>query len=139
MTVVIDASVAIAWSLPDEDDELAEFALKSVQERGGEAPSFLQIEVANVMVVALRRNRIGEEQFEFSWENFSSLPIRYDKRAMSELVPRASKLAIRVGLSLYDALYLDLAYSNGIPLATLDRKLALAADAVGVQLLNSAT
>ena len=39
-------------------------------------------------------------------------------------------------LSAYDAAYLELAIRRGLPLATIDRKLRTAAEAVGVALLE---
>jgi len=42
------------------------------------------------------------------------------------------RLADRLGLTLHDAAYLELAQRRGLPLATLDRQLQSAADIVAV-------
>jgi len=47
----------------------------------------------------------------------------------------AMDLALRHALSSYDAAYVELAVRRGLPLATLDRALARAAAAEGVELL----
>ena len=46
------------------------------------------------------------------------------------------QLAERFNLTLYDATYLELAQRLGLPLATLDKELRIAADALGVELLG---
>jgi len=47
------------------------------------------------------------------------------------------QLAEQHGLTVYDAAYLSVAVQEGIPLATLDQKLARAAEALGVELFGS--
>jgi predicted nucleic acid-binding protein len=46
------------------------------------------------------------------------------------------QIARQTGLSIYDASYLEPAARSGVPLATLDRRLASAAARVGVALLG---
>jgi hypothetical protein len=49
-----------------------------------------------------------------------------------------SRMARAQGISVYDAAYLELAYREKLPLATLDRRLGVAARLVGVQLFEKA-
>ena len=59
----------------------------------------------------------------------AGLPVRTD----TDLDPQSSfDLARKHGLSVYDALYLNLAQRRGIPLATLDKALRRAATAEDV-------
>ena len=60
----------------------------------------------------------------------SALDVRLDYSPESALVLR---LAREHRLTVYDSLYLELAVRERRPLATLDRKLRLAAEAEGVQ------
>ncbi len=45
-------------------------------------------------------------------------------------------LAQEYGLTFYDAAYLNVAIQEGLPLASLDRQLVRAAEAVGIQLFQ---
>jgi predicted nucleic acid-binding protein len=47
------------------------------------------------------------------------------------------RFAGRHGLTLYDASYLELAFSRNLPVATLDKALRSAADVAGLPLLGS--
>ena len=55
-----------------------------------------------------------------------------DRRAWGPI----AQLAIRHGLTFYDAAYLELAQRRGLPLATLDRELGTAAAREGIPLLT---
>ena len=49
---------------------------------------------------------------------------------------RLLELARRHGLTVYDAAYLEVAFRRGLPLATLDRRLREAAEAIGVAVVQ---
>jgi predicted nucleic acid-binding protein len=54
------------------------------------------------------------------------------ERAFGDLV----SFAARHKLTLYDAIYLDLAHHLELPLVTLDRELANAANSIGVEVIS---
>jgi predicted nucleic acid-binding protein len=88
-----------------------------------------------VLLNAHRRRRIDHTGFENALTRLASLPLEVD-----EAIPRRAwvatlSLAQLHGLTLYDAIYLDLALTRGLPLATLDRQLRQAATMDGVTLL----
>jgi predicted nucleic acid-binding protein len=56
MTLVVDASVALAWALPDESSAYAD-AVLAVVERDG-VPELWSREIANGLAVAYLRKRI---------------------------------------------------------------------------------
>ena len=66
-------------------------------------------------------------------EVLRQLPIEVDAMPTLTSVEGAFQLAHEAGLSLYDAAYLDLAATHGVPLATLDAALGIAA---GVGILS---
>lgn len=120
---VIDASIAMAWILPDEHSEAAD-SLRHVLVAGEAlAPWFWWVEVRNVLIVAERRNRIEVGAAETELTALSAFPISFDhepeERALLNLA-RAHQLSV------YDALYLELARRKGSMLATLDKRLAAA-------------
>ena len=59
--IVVDASVALAWCLADEQDELTERVLQRVVADGAIAPAHWSLEVANGLWSAERRGRLGRE------------------------------------------------------------------------------
>ena len=132
MNFVLDASVSLAWCF---EDERAGYAMSVLEElSGGEAivPSLWPIELTNGLSSALRKRRIDPEGAAEARNTLAALPIvvdPVDRRRAFENIPR---LARAHGLTTYGASYLELAIRLGIPLATLDRTLAMAAAAEGV-------
>jgi len=66
----------------------------------------------------------------------SSLPIIITEEISILSTPLLLSLARAHQLSSYDACYLDLALKRGLPLATLDKKLAHAAKTVGIEIIK---
>jgi len=134
MRFVLDASVALAWCFEEPDSEVADRALAAL-EAGGEAvvPSLWRIEMANVLVMAERRKRLTEADTARFLALLDNLPIQVarDHGGVEVIVT----LARAHGLTGYDSVYLDLAQRTGLPLATMDRKLAEAARAAGVEVV----
>ncbi|GDX94751.1 hypothetical protein LBMAG47_04150 [Planctomycetia bacterium] len=62
----------------------------------------------------------------------AALPIALDDETASRAWLQSLHLARSHRLSVYDATYLELALRHGLPLATLDARLAAAATAAGV-------
>jgi predicted nucleic acid-binding protein len=58
MPLVVDASVALAWALPDELSEYADAVLARVETEGLHVPELWPREVANGLAIAYRRRRI---------------------------------------------------------------------------------
>jgi predicted nucleic acid-binding protein len=90
------------------------------------------LEVANVLVVSERRRRITPAQAGRFLKLLTELPISVVETDPSRIFAEVLSLARGHQLSAYDARYLDLAISLGLPLATSDRALRHAAEASGV-------
>ena len=95
-------------------------------------PQLWHYEVRNALLVAERRGAIPQLAAESRIRGLSALPIVTDRDAVLD---QAMDLAIKHGLSYYDALYLELALREALPLATLDGRLNAAAMAAGVESL----
>ena len=130
--VVLDASIAAAWLLDDEADPGASLAMDAVRHEGGFVPQLWQYEVGNELVVAARRGRLPEREAIARLTTLGRLPISTDD---APDIHKAMDLAIAHGLSLYDAAYLELGRRHSLPLATLDRSLARAALAEGLEVI----
>lgn len=132
MAFVVDASITAAWILPDEADPLAEFAHDLLAHEEGVAPSIWWLEIRNLLLVAERRQRIVPDQTTRILSALQAHRIRLDHDPEeSALLP----IARRRSLTVYDASYIELASRLGLRLATLDRRMAAAAQDEDVGLL----
>ncbi len=126
MAFIVDASVAGAWLLPDEDHPFATEMMNRLADEDAVAPELLQHEIRSILLIAEKRGRIGEDMIYTALTRFHALPLRLVSRSEDSEVVRVAR---RHQLSAYDAAYLALALTESLPLATLDRKLAAAARA----------
>ena len=133
---VLDSSVALAWFLPGEQSSRTEALLDQAAEAGALAPGLWPLEVANIMLVAERKNRITQAQRVRALTSLAKLPIRIDTETAGRAWNSTFDLALAHGLTVYDAGYLDLSLRSGLPLATLDQALGRAATACGVTVLG---
>ena len=133
MSFVLDASVTMAWCFDDEQTPVSERALDLLLEQAAVVPPLWVYEVANVLAVAERRERLSAAEIAHFLDLLSQLPITV---ADDELdVDVLLDVARRRELSAYDAGYLALAAAHGLALATHDQDLAAAATAEGVPLV----
>jgi predicted nucleic acid-binding protein len=137
MSVVLDASMTIAWLFDDERTDAAQAVLRRVAEGGAVTPSLWRLEVANVLRNAVRRGRCDETYVDQSLARLARLPIRVDAETDAQAWGVTRELARRHDLTLYDAAYLELAVRLGRPLASCDADLASAAAAAGVETLSA--
>ena len=136
MSLVIDSSITLAWFFEDERTVAANDVLGQVAERGANAPSLWRLEVANAFHSAVRRKRVTADFRDASLEDLRALLVTVDTETDLHAWTTTLELAERFNLTVYDATYLELAQRLGCPLATLDRELRSAADALGVELLG---
>lgn len=135
MSFVLDSSVALAWVLPDEGNVYADELLERLIADGAVVPPIWPLEIGNVLLVALRRGRIRQEEFEAIVDRLARLPIEIDNEATDHALASVLLLAAGLGLTTYDAAYLDLAQRRNLPLATLDRRLRSASTTANLEVL----
>ena len=139
---VLDASVTAAWLLPDEasDHTRRLYARIRRDEVDPQAPNLWQWECGNILANGVRRGRIPASSVEGLWNVLEAVRHRVE---LHELAPPQHKAALAIaldaGLSAYDAGYMWLARSLNLPLLTFDQRLAQAAPACGVRILDIAT
>ena len=133
MTIIVDASMAAAWLLPDEKTEATDAVLLALHATVGAAPSILQHEVRNILLQSERRKRLSAGKADELLAKFAQIAIEdHGPGDDAEIVTIA-----RVhGLTAYDAAYLALAILTSAPLATLDRVLASACHRARVAVLG---
>ena len=133
MKLVIDASFIASLLLPDEAAEVSAARLKQIEDDGAAAPALWQLEVANMLLTALRRKRIDASQFARLLEAIDSLPVTLQAALTAKQRGDLLHLARKHGLTAYDAAYLELALRLDLPLATFDDRLIRAARAEGAK------
>jgi predicted nucleic acid-binding protein len=120
----LDASVVLKWYLSDEDHgQLALDLLNRYLSDDFEiiAPSLLEYEVINGLVVAQRRGRLREEVTISAIEGFLDLGIK--TLGVSSLYSRVLHFCRVYTRSAYDASYLALAEAEQTHLITADENL----------------
>ncbi len=138
MAFVLDCSVTMAWIFPDEANTSTDRLRQSLIEERAFVPALWPIEVGNVLVAATRRNRVARTEWPQIRANLEALPIEIDPVSTSRVWGAVLDLAQAHNISVYDAMYLELAVRMQCPLATLDRALGAAGRAAGVDLPASA-
>lgn len=133
MPLVVDASVTISWYLADEATAATQSILQRLGESEAIAPVLWWFEVRNVLLMNERRGRLDPTQTASILAHLARLPIALDRDPAGDAV---LALARAHRLTFYDAAYLELALRRASPLATLDRRLAAAARAAAVPLLD---
>ncbi|WP_458766265.1 type II toxin-antitoxin system VapC family toxin [Cupriavidus basilensis] len=129
MTLVLDASMALAWLFERADQiqaECADKVLSALTSYEVVVPPLWHVETANALLVAERRKVVTEAQVADFVSKLGSLPITTDSAAPAERREVVMALAREHRLTAYDATYLDLALRNGAALATFDGALASA-------------
>jgi predicted nucleic acid-binding protein len=133
MSFVLDTSVTMAWCFEDEMDAYSNEMLKQVAGDGAVVPGLWPIEVVNVLVLAERRKRLARADAARFLDILRRLPIQIDDTPAAMIFDDVSTIARDTGLTAYDAVYLSLAMTRGLPLATRDAALRKAARDVGVK------
>jgi predicted nucleic acid-binding protein len=135
MALVLDASIMLSWYFEDEGDE-AEPLIMDLSESRAVVPVHWVAEVANGVLVGERRGRSSPNQIAGLLALLDNCEIEVDGEGAGEAIVRILPLARAHRLTVYDAMYLELAERRGLPLATLDHELARAARFAGLEVLG---
>jgi predicted nucleic acid-binding protein len=127
MSIVLDASMTIAWLFDDERSPATQAVLRRVVADGAVVPSLWRLEVANVLRNAVRRGRCDDAYVDRSLRRLGRLAIETDKETDDRAWDATLGLAREQDLTLYDAAYLELAIRTDNPLASCDGPLLAAA------------
>jgi predicted nucleic acid-binding protein len=122
---VVDASVVIKWFIPEVDSAAARRLLD--QDHAYFAPDLLFAELANTIWKKVRAGHLQPEQSERLMTDFTAIAV--ETISCRALAHDAQSLAVAIGRSAYDALYLALAIRLDTQLITADEPLANALNA----------
>ena len=118
MNVVVDASVAVKWFVPEPLSNQAEHLLG-----GGDAlfaPDFLLIEFGNIVWKKVRLGELARDDGDAALVALRNGPVGLI--GTPPLLERALHLAHEIEHPLYDCLYLATAEAVGATVATADRR-----------------
>jgi predicted nucleic acid-binding protein len=138
LSLVIDASLTLAWYFSDEATPATEALLDRVAANGAVVPMLWRLEVANAFQSAVRRKRIDTAYRDAALTTLGRLAITIDDETVAQAWTTTLQLSERYGLTVYDAAYLELAQRRNLPLGTLDRELRQAGAATAVPILGLA-
>ena len=134
--VIVDASMAITWCISAESTEATDRMLIAVARSGMIVPAIWWLEVANALVMARRRERLGSGDWTRFEEMLSRFKIETEPVEPIRVIADTARLSQSQRLTVYDASYLELAIRRNAQLATLDKVLIGAADNAGLPLFN---
>ena len=132
---VVDASVAVGWVHPAQATRQTAAMLEAIADGATlDVPALWPLEVANALIVLVRRGKLREDERQAGLGWLRGLPLRLDHDMASLAFSRLSELAAAHQLSVYDAAYLELAQRRRLVLGCKDGPLRTAATRAGVGL-----
>ena len=132
---VADAPVAIAWVHPSQATPQTAAMLDAIADGGTlEVPALWPLEVANALIVLVRRRKLTEDERQTALGWLGGLRMRIDQEMSALAFSRLSQLAAAHDLSVYDAAYLELALRRRLALGCKDGPLRTAAKRAGASL-----
>lgn len=134
--MVLDCSVTLSWFIPDEQNEFALDTLKKASRDGATVPFHWNAEMSNGLLMCLRRDRIDGHMLVSAFAALNAMPITTDRKSAENIDSKLIFFAQEVGLTIYDALYIECAQRLRLPLVTFDKALAKAAKSVGVEVFG---
>ena len=135
--LVLDASVAVAWFMPEELNPILRSVGEQVSDEGAAVPNLWPLEVANILLRAEGTKRISKQYRAEAIGELARLRIEIDTETAMRAWDTTLDLASHFRLTTYDACYLELAQRRRLPLATLDRELRAAGGKLGIELLGA--
>ena len=122
-TAVVDASVAVKWVFAEDHSDAALRLLDQADSLL--APAHWLAEATNVLWAKSIRGDLSEAEAQERVAFLAGAPVA--TTPLDQLAVAAMSVALRLRITMYDALYLTLAEQHRAPLVTADRRLFEAA------------
>jgi predicted nucleic acid-binding protein len=133
---VPDSSFIVGWGFNEDTFQDRVKVIERMVHEGAIAPSLWPLEVANALLLGVRRNRWTISKGRQVLADIAKLGIDIDDATTSHAWGRTLLLAERYGLTEYDAAYVELAIRADGVLLTLDGEMARAARAEGLEIIS---
>ena len=118
--IVIDASVALKWVLPEDGSDSA----RALRNENLIAPSLWLIEAANALWRHASMGKLAEGDAALLLRELATAPV--NSMQVNDDVSAALELAMRIDHPSYDCLYLALAVKHDTHVVTADRRFVAA-------------
>ncbi len=128
--------MTMALSMDDEEVLGSEEITATLIQERILVPNLWVHEISNALLVAARKGRMAADQCAPRLQLMLGLPFTIEDVDAAMTAISTLKFALAHNLTVYDAAYLELATRRTLPLATLDRRLARAARAEGVEVIG---
>jgi predicted nucleic acid-binding protein len=135
--IVIDASATIALILNEDAAAANEQTFRRLVGNDVVVPNHWIAEVGNALVTNVRRQRLNRGQFQFITTTLERMEIRVEPPPTFGEMIAVAEQAIGLGLTYYDAAYVEKAQSGQGSLFTFDEKMRRAALRLNIPLLPS--
>lgn len=133
---MVDASVGVSWAVPSQSTPTAQALLEEVAAgKPFVVPGLWMFEIASALLVLTRRNKILPRQRARARGALSRLHPVIDDDGPRLALGWIYEMAEEFSLSIYDAVYLELARRKGLSLASRDTGLRAAAAKCGIPIL----
>ena len=120
MRLVVDASVAVKWLVPEDDSDIA----RNLAAGGDDlhAPRLMASEIANAVWRKARLGEIERGEAGTMMASVPGMPVRWN--ADETVCADAIRVALALDKPVYDFMYLALAHRIGATVVTADRRFA---------------
>jgi len=135
MPFVLDASVALAWLLPDELSDAVDALADRIAEDAAVVPAIWTLEIGNALLTAERRGRISRKERDRCLQLLTAIQVAVDAPFPLAKLADLVTLASDHDLTTYDASYLLLARERGLALATVDQHMRKASAKLRIRVL----
>lgn len=133
--IVIDASATIALVMNEDSVAAPESIFLTLAKDAVITPSHWLAEIGNAFVSNVRRRRLDRRQFEFVTFKLETMNVRVEPPPTLREMAIIAEMAIDLGLTYYDAAYVDKAHSFEASLFTFDEEMRNAAARLNIPLL----
>ncbi len=134
MPFVVDNSVVVGWYFESQATHYTDKVLDRLANETAHVPALWVLGFSNVLRKALKAGKVDTSRIQEIITLVNALPISVDYTA--ESVESNLALALKYGLTSYDAAYLGLAIRLQLPIAASDGALKEAASRAGVGIVN---
>jgi predicted nucleic acid-binding protein len=135
-TLVIDSSVGFSWVHPNQATPETNKLLEDVEAGASVVvPPLWFLAMANSLLVLQRRKKLTREERKAALLTLSEMRFIVDDAPAKAAFDKVSELADKHDLTVYDAVYLEVALRRKLPLASRDTALIHVAKKCGVNTL----
>lgn len=118
--IVVDASLTIAIILREENVADHAHVYDTLRDEPIAVPAHWPAEIANALWANFRRGRISKDRLGAAVEYLLAFEPEIDAAPSLQVVPRLVQFAENENLTVYDAIYVQLALAREATLATID-------------------